>query len=88
MTRLPNYITFAWERSDGDYEVVGTLNGETIDSDTQWNHLVEQMLAAIRAAREDFDTLDIRAYAREDVYSVLEAGEDDDWMPIDVGGAA
>jgi hypothetical protein len=84
MARYPNYITFAWERSDGDFEVVGTLNGETVDSDTQWNYLVEQMLSAIRAAREDFDTLDVRAYSREDVYSVLEAGEDGDWTPIDI----
>lgn len=33
MNRYPKYITFAWQRSDNDcdYEIVGTLNGETVD---------------------------------------------------------
>ena len=34
MKRYPNYITFAWQRcgDDCDYEIVGTLNGETVHS--------------------------------------------------------
>jgi len=33
MRKYPNYITFAWQRcgDDCDYEIVGTLNGETFD---------------------------------------------------------
>lgn len=81
MTRYPNYITFAWQRSDGDYEIVGTLNGETIDEDALWNYLVRQTLAAMRLS--DNDT---QAYHREDVVSVLETSEDEDeWTPIDTG---
>jgi len=76
MTRYPNYITFAWQRvSDGDMEVVGTLNGETIDEDALWNRLVEQTLATLRQADRD-----INAYNREDVYSVIET--DEDWQAI------
>jgi hypothetical protein len=82
MTRYPNYITFAWQRSDNDndYEVVGTLNGETIDDDMVWNYLVEQTLTIMQMA--DPDT---QAYNREDVVSVLEAYEGDDWEPIKMG---
>ena len=81
MTRYPNYITFAWQRSDGDYEIVGTLNGETIDEDALWNYLVRQTLAAMRLS--DSDT---QAYHREDVVSVLETSEDEDeWTAIDMG---
>ena len=83
MNRYPNYITFAWQRSDGDYEIVGTLNGETVDDDALWNYLVKQTLAALRLS--DNDT---QAYNREDVVSVLGTGEDDDWEPIKVGATA
>ena len=80
--RYPNYITFAWQRdSDCDYEIVGTLNGETIDDDALWNGLVEQTLATIRAARDEVDT---RAYHREDVYSVIESEDGEAWEPISV----
>jgi hypothetical protein len=81
MRKYPNYITFAWERSDGDYEVVGTLNGETFDEDAVWNYLVEQTLAALRLSEND-----VQAYNREDVYSVLEH-DGTDWEPIKVGAA-
>ena len=81
MTRYPNYITFAWQRSDGDYEIVGTLNGETIDDSRLWTGTVSTMLLLLQA--NDRDT---QAYHREDVVSVLETGEDeDDWKAIDVG---
>ena len=81
MTRLPNYITFAWKRSDGDYEIVGTLNGETIDDSRLWNGTVSTMLMLLQVS--DSDT---QAYHREDVVSVLETGEyEDDWKAIDVG---
>jgi hypothetical protein len=84
MTRYPNYITFAWQRSDGDYEIVGTLNGETIDDSRLWNGTVSTMLLLLQA--NDRDT---QAYHREDVVSVLEAGEDeDDWKAIDMGAYA
>ena len=79
MRKYPNYITFAWQRSDGDYEVVGTLNGETIDEDAVWIYLVEQTLAALRLSEHD-----VQAYHREDVYSVLEH-DGTDWEPIKVG---
>jgi len=82
MRKYPNYITFAWERSDGDYEIVGTLNGETIDEDAVWNYLVEQTLAAMRLS--DTDT---QAFNREDVVSVLIPDEDETWEPIKVGAA-
>ena len=82
MNRYPNYITFAWQRSDGDYEIVGTLNGETVDDDALWNYLVKQTLAALRLSEND-----VQAYHREDVYSVLEH-DGTDWEPIKVGEAA
>lgn len=76
--RYPNYITFAWERfSDGDMEIVGTLNGETIDEDIVWNYAVEQTLRIMR-----FEGRDVKAYHREDVYSVIVNIEGDDWNPI------
>jgi hypothetical protein len=80
MTRLPNYITFAWQRSDGDYEIVGTLNGETIDDSRLWNGTVSTMLMLLQV--NDRDT---QAYHREDVVSVLETGEEDDWKAINIG---
>jgi hypothetical protein len=91
MNRIPNYVTFAWQRSDGDYEIVGTLNGETIDDYRLWNSTVRMMLTLLQL--NDSDT---QAYHREDVVSVLETGEEEDWMPINVfnvlppemGGAA
>jgi len=80
MKRYPNYITFAWQRcgDDCDYEVVGTLNGETIDDDAMWNHLVWQTLALLRLSDND-----VQAYHREDVYAVIEH-DGDDWTPIDL----
>ena len=78
MTRYPNYITFAWKRSYGDYEIVGTLNGETVDEDAVWNYLVRQTLSALRLSEND-----VQAYHREDVYSVIEH-DGDDWTPIDL----
>lgn len=78
--RYPNYITFAWERSDGDYEIVGTLNGETIDDVQLWNSIVRTMLTLLRLS--DRET---KAYHREDVVSILETGDDDAWVPIDMG---
>ena len=81
MTRYPNYITFAWQRSDGDYEIVGTLNGETIEDSRLWNGTVSTMLMLLQV--NDRDT---QAYHREDVVSVLETAEDeDDWKAIDMG---
>jgi hypothetical protein len=79
MNRLPNYITFAWQRSDGDYEIVGTLNGETIDDDRLWNSTVRTMLTLLQL--NDNDT---QAYHREDVVSVLEH-DGWDWEPIKMG---
>jgi hypothetical protein len=83
MTRLPNYITFAWQRSDGDMEIVGTLNGETIDDNQLWDSTVRTMLMLLRL--NDTDT---QAYHREDVVSVLETDEGEDWEPIKVGAMA
>ena len=82
MTRLPNYITFAWQRSDGDYEIVGTLNGETISDDSLWNTLVAMTLSTLRQSEPD-----TRAYHREDVASVIDH-DGWDWEPIKIGGAA
>jgi hypothetical protein len=81
MRKYPNYITFAWQRSDGDYEIVGTLNGETVDDDNVWNYLVRQTLVALRLSEND-----VQAYHREDVYSVLEH-DGDDWEPIKLEAA-
>jgi hypothetical protein len=80
MKRYPNYITFAWQRcgDDCDYEIVGTLNGETIDDDQLWNSTVRVMLMLLRQSDND-----VQAYHREDVYSVIEHGGDD-WEPIDL----
>ena len=84
MTRYPTYITFAWQRSDGDYEIVGTLNGETIEDSRLWNGTVSTMLMLLQV--NDRDT---QAYHREDVVSVLETAEDeDDWKAIDMGAYA
>ena len=75
--RYTNYLTFAWLRSDGDYEIVATLNGETIDDDRLWNQLVEQTLATLKVS-----TSDTEAYEREDVVSVLIPDEDEEWIPV------
>lgn len=91
MIRIPNHITFAWLRSDGDYEIVGTLNGETIDETQLWNSIVRTMLTLLQSS--DPDT---QAYCREDVVSVLIPDEEEDWMPLNIfhilppemGGAA
>jgi hypothetical protein len=80
--RYPNNLTFAWLRSDGDYEIVGTLNGETIDDNDIWNNLVEQTLAIMKESDEDTE-----AYNREDVVSVLIPDEDEEWTPVVVKGA-
>ena len=82
MRKYPNYITFAWQRSDGDMEIVGTLNGETIDEDNVWNYLVEQTLTIMRMADES-----TQAYNREDVYSVIEH-DGQDWEPIKMEAGA
>lgn len=80
MRKYPNHITFAWQRcgDDCDYEIVGTLNGETVDDDNVWNYLVRQTLVALRLSEND-----VQAYHREDVYSVLEH-DGTDWEPIKV----
>jgi hypothetical protein len=83
MRKYPNYITFAWQRSDGDYEIVGTLNGETIDDNQLWDSTVRTMLMLLRL--NDTDT---QAFHREDVVSVLIPDEDETWEPIKVGAAA
>jgi hypothetical protein len=78
--RYPNYVTFAWQRSDGDYEIVGTLNGETIEEAELWNSTVRIMLTLLR-----FNDNDTQAYHREDVVSVWESGDnEDDWKPINL----
>ena len=77
--RYPDQITFAWQRSDSDWEILGTLNGTTIEDTATWNHLVEQTLSILQY--HDSDTL---AYEREDVTSVLVTPEDEEWIPIDV----
>jgi hypothetical protein len=77
MRNYPNNITFAWQRSDGDYEIVGTLNGETIENDTLWDLLVGQTLITLRLSDQD-----TQAYNREDVVSVLVPDEDEVWTPI------
>lgn len=79
MRKYPNYITFAWERSDGDMEIVGTLNGETIDEDAVWNYLVEQTLKIMRL----YDS-DTQAFHREDVYAVIDMTDADEWNPLNV----
>jgi hypothetical protein len=77
MRNYPNNITFAWQRSDGDYEIVGTLNGETIENDILWDLLVGQTLITLRLSDQD-----TQAYNREDVVSVLVPDEDEVWTPI------
>jgi hypothetical protein len=77
--RYTNYITFAWLRSDGDYEIVGTLNGETVDDDALWNNTVKVMLMLLKASNDDTE-----AYEREDVVSVLIPDEDEEWSPLTI----
>ena len=77
--RYTNYITFAWLRSDGDYEIVATLNGETIDDDALWNQLVEQTLATLKLSNSDTE-----AYEREDTYSVIICDDEEAWTPITI----
>ena len=77
--RYTNYITFAWLRSDGDYEIVATLNGETIDDDKLWNRLVEKTLATLKVSNSDTE-----AYEREDTYSVIICDEGEVWTPITI----
>lgn len=77
--RYTNYITFAWLRSDGDYEIVGTLNGETIDDDALWNYLVETTLTTLKLSDPDTE-----AYQREDVVAVLIPDENEEWSPLTI----
>lgn len=77
--RYTNYITFAWLRSDGDYEIVGTLNGETVEDDALWNNTVKVMLMLLKAANDDTE-----AYQREDVVAVLVPDEDEVWTPLTI----
>lgn len=76
--RYPNHITFAWERSDGDYEIVGALNGETVDDHNLWNGTVRTMLMLLQ-----LNDIDTQAYHREDICSVYEGCED--WTAINMG---
>lgn len=71
--RYPNLLTFMWERDDGDWEIVGTLNGETIDDDMTWNALVEHTLAVMQYGSDNT----IRIFEREDVVAVLMLATDD-----------
>jgi hypothetical protein len=75
--RYTNYITFAWLRSDLDYEIDGTLNGETVEDDALWNNTVRVMLMLLKAANDDTE-----AYQREDVVAVLIPDEDEVWTPL------
>jgi len=77
--RYTNYITFAWLRSDGDYEIVGTLNGETVEDDALWNNTVKVMLMLLKASNDDTE-----AYEREDTYSVIICDDDEAWTPITI----
>lgn len=77
--RYPNFITFAWQRSDGDYEIVGTLNGEMFNDDNLWNYLVEHTLTTMQ--HNDPDT---QAYHREDVCSIIETENGEKWEPINM----
>lgn len=77
MRKYPNHITFAWPRCDGDYEIVGALNGESLFDDQLWDGTVRTMLMLLQL--NDPDT---QAYNREDIYSIGEAGEEEDWKPI------
>ena len=78
MRKYPIHITFAWPRSDGDYEIVGALNGETFDCDFHWNGTVETMLMLLR-----LNDPDINAYNREDIYAIGD-GDEGDWKPITI----
>jgi hypothetical protein len=51
MRKYPNNTTFAWERSDGDYEIGDTVNGETIENDILRELLVAQTLITLRRPR-------------------------------------
>jgi hypothetical protein len=79
MTRYPENITFARQRhSDGDMEILGTLNGESLyDEDGVWNLLVNQTLAIFRLIDSD-----VEAYEREDVYSIIDMTDAEEWTPI------
>lgn len=77
MIRHPDHITFAWPRTDSDHEIVGTLNGETIEDTALWNYLVERTLITLQLADPATS-----AYNREDMVSVMIPEPDEHWQPI------
>jgi len=77
--RYPDHITFGWQRSDGDYEIVSTLNGETIENTIMWNSTVETIFHTLTQADPS-----VEAFQREDVVSVLVPTDDDPWTKIKI----
>jgi hypothetical protein len=67
MRKYPNNTTFALERSDGDYEIADTVNGETIENDILRELLVAQTLITLRRPRP---------LLHERVMSILEEEQD------------
>lgn len=65
-TRYPNYLLFGWERDDGDFECLVSMNGETIEQET-WNHLVEQTYGILVMTQAS----DILVLERQDLVEVM-----------------
>lgn len=74
--RYPDFLLFGWERSDGDFECLASLNGETIDDWRAWNHLVEQTYGILTYANEGNE---IVVLERQDLVEVMEDAGTSPW---------
>lgn len=50
MNRYPNYLSIVAPREDGDFELLVTLNGDTIESSANWNWLVTHVYETVLVA--------------------------------------
>ena len=75
--RYPNSLLFGWERSDGDFECLASLNGETIDDWRSWNELVEQTYGILTYAMDGGN--EIIVLERQDLVEVMEDAGTSPW---------
>lgn len=65
--RYPDFLLFGWEREDGDFECLASLNGEQIDDRETWNHLVEHTYGVLKYATGN----EIMVLERQDLESAM-----------------
>lgn len=53
MIRYPNYLSIVSIRDDGDFELLATLNGDTIEDDSAWNAVVNTTFQNLKMAKDN-----------------------------------